>query len=178
MSYLPDTTTQLLEELRTNHGEFAKTDDFIMGSDYIHAVLRNDINPKDDIVLMISMDGVQLYESKQSDCWIYIWVVLNHAPGDRYKKKYILPGGFIPGPNKPKNVDSFLLPGMHHLSALQKEGLRIWDAHIDRVFTSNLYLIYVTADGPGLVYFDGMVGHSGKNGCRLYCGLLGRRKGI
>ncbi|KAG2751918.1 hypothetical protein P692DRAFT_20705709, partial [Suillus brevipes Sb2] len=128
MSYLPDTTTQLLEELRTNHGEFAKTDDFIMGSDYIHAVLQNDINPKNDIVLMILMDGVQLYESKQSDCWIYIWVVLNHAPGDRYKKKYILPGGFIPGPNKPKNVDLFLLPGMHHLSALQKEGLHIWDA--------------------------------------------------
>jgi hypothetical protein len=27
------------------------------------------------------------------------------------------------------------------------------------------------------VYFDGMVGHSGKKGCQLYCGLLGRRKG-
>lgn len=178
MSYLSDTTEQLLDELRTNRGEFAKIDDFVMGSDYIHAVLRNDINPKDDIVLMISMDGAQLYESKQSDCWIYIWIIMNYAPGDRYKKKYVLPGGFIPGPNKPKNVDSFLLPGMHHLSALQKEGLRIWDARIDRIFTSNLYLIYVTADGPGLVYFDGMVGHSGKNGCRLYCGLLGRRKGI
>ncbi|KAG1803112.1 uncharacterized protein BJ212DRAFT_1285395 [Suillus subaureus] len=66
---------------------------------------------------------------------------------------------------------------MHHLSALQNEGLHIWDAHIDRVFTSNLYLIYITADGPGLVYFDGMVGHSGKNGCHLYCGLLGHCKG-
>ncbi|KAG1747507.1 hypothetical protein EDD22DRAFT_958220 [Suillus occidentalis] len=32
------------------------------------------------------------------------------------------------------------------------------------------------ADGPGLVYWDGMVGHSGKNGCRLYCGVQGRRK--
>lgn len=66
---------------------------------------------------------------------------------------------------------------MHHLAALQNEGLRIWDAWRDIVFISNPFLIFVTADGPGLVYFDGMVGHSGKSGCRLYCGLLGRRKG-
>lgn len=176
MSYLSAKTERLLNELRANGGVFNEIDDFVMGTDYMHAVLRGDIS-KDDVVLMISMDGAQLYESKQSDCWIYIWVVMNHAPGDRYKKKYVLPGGFIPGPNKPKNVDSFIFPGMHHLAALQKEGLRIWDAHIDRTFLSYLYLIYVTADGPGLVYFDGMVGHSGRNGCRLYCGLIGRRKG-
>ncbi|KAG1831174.1 hypothetical protein F4604DRAFT_2023567 [Suillus subluteus] len=138
MSYLSDKTEHLMNELRTNGGVFNEIDDFVMGTDYIHAVQRGDIT-KDDVVLMISMDGAQLYESKQSDCWIYIWIVMNHAPGDRYKKKYVLPGGFIPGPNKPKNVDSFLF--------------------------------------PGLVYFDGMVGHSGRNGCRLYCGLIGRRKG-
>ena len=26
------------------------------------------------------------------------------------------------------------------------------------------------------MYWDGMVGHSGKNGCHMYCGTLGRRK--
>lgn len=44
------------------------------------------------------------------------------------------------------------------------------------MFKSDLYLLYPTAAGPGLVYWDGMVGHSGKNGCRLYCGLLSCRK--
>ncbi|KAG2342178.1 hypothetical protein BDR05DRAFT_976597 [Suillus weaverae] len=106
------------------------------GSEYIQAVQWGDIKPDD------------LYESKLLDCWIYIWVIMNHAPDRRYKKKYVLPGGFIPGPNKPKNINSFLFPGMHHLAALQNE-----------------------------VYFDGMVGHSGKNGCRMYYGLLGCRKG-
>ena len=77
---------------------------------------------------MISLDGTQLYESKESDCWIYIWVVMNHSPEKHYKKHYVLPGGFIPGPHKPKNVDSFLFPGIHHLAALQNEGLSIWDA--------------------------------------------------
>lgn len=53
---------------------------------------------------------------------------------------------------------------MHHLTALQNKGLIIWDVSRDIVFTSDLYLIFTTADGPGLVYWDSMVGHSGKNG--------------
>jgi len=162
--------------MRTNGGLIDVYDDFCKGTNYLEAVQRGDIKPN-DIVLMISLDGAQLYESKESDCWIYIWVVMNHSPDKRYKKRYMLPGGFIPGPHKPKNVDSFLFPGIHHLAALQNEGLSIWDAHRDTTFISDLYLIFVTADGPGLVYFNGMVGHSGHNGCRLYCGLLGRRKG-
>jgi len=48
------------------------------------------------------------------------------APSIRYKKKYILIRGIIPG--KPKIVDSYLFPGLHHVSALQKEGLSIWNA--------------------------------------------------
>ncbi len=31
-------------------------------------------------VLMLSIDGAQLYQSKQSDCWIYIWIILDLAP--------------------------------------------------------------------------------------------------
>jgi hypothetical protein len=92
----------------------------------IDAAMQGDLT-SDDIVLMLSIDGAQLYQSKQSDCWIYIWVLLDLAPDLRYKKKYVLPGGFIPGPNKPKNLDSFVYTGLHHLSALQKDGLHIWD---------------------------------------------------
>jgi hypothetical protein len=175
MYYRHERTERLLQEIREAGGAIDTYDDFIMGSDYLHAVVNGDIS-ENDVVLMISMDGVQLYESKVSDCWIYIWVVMNLAPDIRYKKNHVLPGGFIPGPNKPKNVDSFLFPGLHHLAALQNEGLSIWDARRDATFISFLYLFLATADGPGLVYFDGMVGHCGKNGCRLYCGVIGRRK--
>lgn len=34
----------------------------------------------------------------------------------------------------------------------------------------------MTADGPGLVYWDRMVGYSSKTGCRVYCGVLDRCK--
>lgn len=146
-----------------------------MGWDYLGAVLDGDIK-QNDIVLMVSLDGAQLYESKQSDCWMYVWVILNLSPDKRYRKLHVRPGGFIPGPNKPKNLDSFLVVGMHHLAALQNEGLTVWDASRDTRFISDLHLLFTTADGPGLVYWDGMVGHSGKNGCRMYCGVTGRRK--
>ncbi|KIM52263.1 hypothetical protein SCLCIDRAFT_32776 [Scleroderma citrinum Foug A] len=175
MCYLHERTQQIIAELQRT-GSISLVNDIAAGWDYLRAVLDGDIK-KDDIVLMVSLDGAQLYESKQSDCWIYIWVILNLSPDKQYKKVHVCPGGFIPGPNKPKNIDSFLFVGLHHIAALQREGLRIWDASKDRVFQSDLYLLFTTADGPGLVCWDGMVGHSGKNSCRLYCPTPGRCKG-
>jgi len=93
-------------------------DDIAMGWDYLGAILEGDIT-EHDIVVMVSLDGMQLYNSKESGCWVYIWVILNLPPDQRYKKLHVLPGSFIPGPNKPKNVNSFLFPGFHHLVAIQ-----------------------------------------------------------
>jgi hypothetical protein len=125
---------------------------------------------------MFSINGAQLYESKQSDCWIYIWVLFDHSPDQHYHKKYILPGGIIPGPKKTKNLYSFMFPGLHHLCAIQAEGLAIWDGALNRLFTSNPFLFIATADGPGMAFLTGLVGHQGKMGCRLYCGLPGQHK--
>ncbi len=125
---------------------------------------------------MFSMDGAQLYKGKKSDCWIYIWIILNLSPDRRYKKRYVVPGGFIPGPNAPKDPDSFVYPGLHHLSALQKEGLKIWKASSKSVVVSNPYLVFATADGVGLAYMNGFAGHKSYNHCRRMCGVEGRRK--
>jgi hypothetical protein len=103
-------------------------------------------------------------------------VILDHSPDVRYKKKHVLPGGFIPGPNKPKNVDSFLFPGVRHVAAIQVDGLGIWDAYRDIKFISHPFLLIVGADGPGMTYLNGQVGHSGKMGCRFYCPMIGRHK--
>ena len=150
-------------------------DDIAMGLDYLGPVLDGHIK-ENDIALMVSLDGAQLYEHKYSDCWIYIWILVNLSPNKRYKKLCVRPGGFIPGSNKPKNLNSFLYVSIHHLSALQKEGLQIWDADRNITFWLNLYLLYPTADGPGLVYWDGLVGYSGKNRCCLYCRVLSHQK--
>ncbi|KAG1834015.1 hypothetical protein DFJ58DRAFT_719384 [Suillus subalutaceus] len=141
MRYLWERTQEVLDGLRQT-GKVPVVDDIAIGFDILGAVLDGEIK-QDDIVLMVSLDGAQLYESKTSDCWIYIWVILNLSPDKRYQKLHVHPGGFIPEPNKPKK---------------------------------HLHLIFTTADVPGLVYWDGMVGHSGKNGCRMHCGVRGRRK--
>ncbi|ETW75713.1 hypothetical protein HETIRDRAFT_422383 [Heterobasidion irregulare TC 32-1] len=121
------------------------------GTDFIDAV-KNGLIKEYDPVVMFSIDGAQLYCNKGSDCWIYIWVILDRSPDLWYKKKYVLPGGFIPGPSKPKNLDSFIFPGMYHLSALQREGI------------------------PAMASIFGGVGHHGAYGCRLYCPQKGRHK--
>jgi hypothetical protein len=172
MEYLHRRTEEILQEVQKSN-MIPVIDDIAMEHDYLSAYLAGDIKPG-DVILSISLDRAQLYKKKQSDYWIYIWIIHNLSPNKRYHKVNVLPGGFIPGPHKLKNIDSFLFAGLHHLAALQNEGLEIWDASSNTTFRSDPYLLYVTADGPGLVHLNGTVGHSGKNGCRMYCGVLGR----
>ncbi|KDQ52675.1 hypothetical protein JAAARDRAFT_198028 [Jaapia argillacea MUCL 33604] len=183
--YRADRTQDILGSLRAlqqrkDNGEDVAVcldtfDDFVCGSDYLAAVQDGRIKDGDS-TLMISLDGAQLFRNKLSDCWIYIWVILDLAPDLRYKKKYVIPGGFIPGPNKPKNLDSFLFPGLHHVQALHNEGLPIWNALDNTIYVDDPFVLLGTADGPGLAYLNGLVGHHGGQGCRLHCPIRGRHK--
>jgi hypothetical protein len=175
MHYRRSRTQEIFEQLERNEGLPTAYDDIITGSAYLDAVRQGRIKPE-DMVLIISVDGAQLYESKQSDCWVYIWIIIDVPPDRRYKKQHVLPGAVVPGPNKPKYMQSFFFPGFHHLAAIQRDGLVIWDAWRDVTFISHPFLILACADGPGLVCISNLVGHSGKNGCRMLCGIEGRRK--
>jgi hypothetical protein len=176
MLYRRKYTENLINELEANNGiRKSPYRDFFDGTDYLEHYINGNI-ASGDMVLLLSMDGAQLYRNKVSECWMYIWVILDHSPDVRYKKQHILPGGFIPGPKKPKNSDSFLFSGLHHLAALQKEGLQIWDAKRNVLFKSFPFLALATADGPGMACLSGQVGHQGKVHCRLYCPLKGRHK--
>ena len=149
--------------------------DVFCGSDYLDAVENGHINDYGTVV-MLSIDGAQLYHNKKSDCWIYIWVILDLAPDQRYKIRNILPGGIILGPGKPKNLDSFLFPGLAHVSALQREGLNIWDGYHRRMAVSFLFLLLALADAVAMAELSGSVGHHGRKGCRLLCPFVGRNK--
>ena len=150
-------------------------DDILSGSDYLEAVDNESIKDT-DTVLMLSIDGAQLLRNKKSDCWIYIWIILDLAPDERYKIRNILPGGVIPGPGKPKDLDSFLFPGLAHLSALQQEGLHIWDGYSREKIIISLILLLILADAVAMADLSGSVGHHGKRGCRLLCRFFGRNK--
>lgn len=176
MRYRQRRTDAILREIENNGGKIPLYDDFICGSEYLAAVREGRIKGS-DTVLLFSIDGAQLYKMKQSDCWIYIWVILNLSPDKRYKLRYVLPGGCIRGPNHPKNIDSFLFPGLYHLAAIQNDGgLAVWDHANEHLFRSQLHLAFVTADSIGMAQIANWVGHLGKYACRIFCGLSGRHK--
>ncbi|KIL55197.1 hypothetical protein M378DRAFT_91264 [Amanita muscaria Koide BX008] len=175
MRYRARKTRDIIGELERNDGQVTAYDDVFHGHDYLEAVIQGDIT-ENDVACMFSLDGVQLYRDKESDCWFFIWVILNFSPDFRYKKFSILPAGFVPGPNKPANTESFLLPSLRHFSVLQKEGLKIWDGGSQTELISRPFFMFGTADTLGLPIISGLVGHSGSHGCRLYCGFRGRRK--
>ncbi|KAI9568685.1 hypothetical protein HD554DRAFT_2204915 [Boletus coccyginus] len=120
MQYLHERTQEILHQLSQTR-EIPIIDDVAMSLDYLSSVLDGNIQ-ENDIVLM-------LYEHKDFNCWILIWIFANLSPQN------------------------------HNLT-----------------FQYNPYLLFPMADSSSLMYWDGMVGHSGKNGCHLYCGILGHRK--
>src|SRR6266702_576407 len=172
--YLREERSRVLAEI-DQCGFLKVYGDVLHGSEIIEAFQDGHIG-EDNIVLMFSIDGAQLYAKKASACWIYIWVLFNLSPDLRYKKKHVFIGGFIPGPKNPKNTDSFLLPGLYHLRALQKEGLALWDSALNQQMKSKIFLALLAADGLGMMHVTGLVGYHGKHGCRLYCGLPGHRE--
>ncbi|KAJ3019329.1 hypothetical protein NUW54_g116 [Trametes sanguinea] len=174
MAYLSSLVEEVLTTLEQD-GTLDSFDDISHGSRFWGAYAAGQIS-SEDVVVALSIDGAQLHRNKKSDCWIYIWVILSLGPDKRYRKKYVLPGAVIPGPNHPKDLDSFLFPGLYHVSALMREGLNVWDAAQNSAKLVQIFLALVLADGPAMALLSGMVGHSGRRGCRLYCPLIGRRK--
>ena len=175
MYYRWEKTQEMKEERRRSDDPLDIYDDILCGKAYIDLVDEGTIGEY-DTVLMLSIDGAQLHEHKESNCWIYIWILVDLGPDKRYKIRNILPGGVIPGPHHPKDLDSFLFPGLAHVSALQREGLPIWDAYHRRRAVAIIFLLLVLADAVAMALLSGAVGHHGRKGCRLLCRLVGRNK--
>jgi hypothetical protein len=175
MLYRQRKTNEIINQLRKNNGRVPVYDDIYHGSEYFNAWRTGQIK-KDDMLLMFSIDAAQLYRDKQSDCSFSIWVILDISPDSRYQKMYILPAMFIPGPNSPDNTESFLLPAFRHVSALQKEGLCVWNGKDREYQQKRPFFFHGAADTVGIPTLNGLVGHTGGCGCRLACGHRGRRK--
>lgn len=87
-------------------------------------------------VLMLSIDRAQLFESKPSDCWIYIWVLLDLAPNLCNKNRYAPLGGFIPGPNKPQESQLFSL----YWSSSSAHSTNTWPLYLGFSERASFYL--------------------------------------
>ena len=180
MRYLDQKMKEVAEMLRSLQADTDIVYDDIHSGNEMQMLANHLKITSNDTIISSSLDDAQLYQNKKSDTWISIWILDNLSPNQRYKKKHILPGTIIPGPNKPKIIDSYLFRGIHHLSALQHEncgsGLSMWDALEGQTIRSRIIFALSTADALGMAETDGRVGHHGAHGCRLGCPMKGRHK--
>ena len=84
MHYRWEKTQELQQERAGSDEPLDLFDDILCGQSYLDLVDEGHVNEY-DTVLMLSMDGAQLYQSKKSDCWIYIWILVDLGPNKRYK---------------------------------------------------------------------------------------------
>ena len=176
MHYLERKLAENLAYARAHGGRLSRYDDTACGRDLLVAWDSGSFG-RSDIALQFSIDGAQLRPDQPSEAWVFIWVIHNLPPSMRYKKDFVIPGAIVPGPNKPGDLDSFLFPSLFHVAALQREGLRIYDASTNTVIPRSIpCVVFGTADSLGSAAMSGMVGHGGRYGCRLYCDMPGRRR--
>jgi hypothetical protein len=92
---------------------------------------------------------------------------MNLPPQERFKRQNILVVGFVPGPNNPKNLDSFMYPLIEEFRALG-HGIEAWNGYRDKAFTLRAHITVVTGDMPGRSKLQGFKGSRALRYCP-YC---------
>jgi len=78
-------THQILTNLDPTAWQLDIYEDFLSSSEYLDTFCEGCIGDHDTALLFL-IDGVQIFEKKASDCWIYIWAILNLAPNSSTKQ--------------------------------------------------------------------------------------------
>ncbi|TFK58648.1 hypothetical protein BDN72DRAFT_906543 [Pluteus cervinus] len=166
-------TLEELKQMKSNCPDVIE--DIYQSTAYLNTSKEKKIGEHDP-VLMFTLDGAQLYQNKRADCWFFFWIILNLPLELHYKKQFIIPAGFVPGPNKPENIALFGIPSWRHCAALSSEGLKIWDGDLKHEVVSRPFVYNAGFDTVAGPVVTGGVGHNGHEGWREFCGMCGRRK--
>ena len=119
-----------------------------------------------DIALGFSSDGFAPFKKRKHTCWPIIVFTYNLPPEIRVLIHNILCVGVVPGPNKPKDFDSFLWP-------LVEEALKLilrivaFDVTREELFKLHAYFILGFGDMPAITMIMRMKGHNGLFPCRM-----------
>ncbi|KAB5587700.1 hypothetical protein CTheo_8858 [Ceratobasidium theobromae] len=101
-----------------------------------------------DIAYAVMTDGVSLFQlahNQKSTCWPIMAINLNLPASERVKLRNLLPLGVIPGPNQPKDFDSFLEPFVQE-AIEQACGVETYDVTRRERFTLRAHPIMVSGD--------------------------------
>lgn len=128
-----------------------------------------------DVALGLSTDGFGPFKSRSHQCWPLVLFNYNLNPKIRTRLENLLCVGVIPGPNTPKELDSFLEPLISELESLG-HGVAAFDGEEMRPFCLRAHLIACFGDMPAVAKLMCMKGHNGKHPCRA-CKVVGIRYG-
>ena len=126
-----------------------------------------------DIALGLATDGVNPWRRRKSTFWPILLYNFNLPPEERSHDNNAICIGEVPGPEKPKDMDSFLYPAVQELLKLSV-GVRAYDVVEEEVFTLRAYLLTIFGDIPAVSMLLRMKGHNGRSPCRL-CTIQGVR---
>jgi len=118
-----------------------------------------------DIALGLSTDGYGIFTHGQATAWPLILFNYNLPPETRFHSDNLLPLGVIPGPNKPADIDSFLIPLAEELFQLAA-GVETYDVLSNSRFKLRAFLLLVFGDFPAVSMLMKMKGVNGISPCR------------
>jgi hypothetical protein len=125
-----------------------------------------------DVALAMSTDGVELFrKGKKHQVWPIVLQCYNLAPEQRFQEENIICSGVIPGPRKPKDIDSFLYPLIRELKILH-HGVTTYNGATTSDFSLCAHVITVTADMPARDMLMGLAGYNSRHYCN-YCTIRG-----
>lgn len=155
--------SQLYDELRKRHVT-------VEGEELPHRYFELET----DIALGISTDGFCPFKRRKQTCWPIIAFNYNLPPTIRFRLENIICLGVVPGPKKPKDFDSYLVPLVEELYQLKRGSTAAYDARRRRLFSLRAYLVLVFGDMPAISMLMRMKGHNGISPCRA-CRIRGVR---
>lgn len=128
---------------------------------------------KRDIALGLSSDGFAPFKKRKHSAWPLIIFNYNLPPSIRFHLESIICIGVIPGPKAVKDIDTFLVPLVDELVALE-DGVKTYDRSAHESFLLRAHLIKLFGDMPAMAKLMRMKGHNGLKPCRG-CKIIGLR---
>ncbi|QRV73589.1 Transposase family tnp2 [Ceratobasidium sp. AG-Ba] len=128
---------------------------------------------KYDIATSILTDGVQIFKKsnqENSSCWPIMLQILNLPPANRAQLRNVVPLCVIPGPNQPKDFDSFLVPFVAECKRFAR-GVETYNALTGRTFLLRQHPVLVGGDMQAIKHFEQMKGPNAKVPCRGCLGI-------
>ena len=129
---------------------------------------------KRDVPLGLMTDGFQCFKRARrgkASAWPVILINYGRPVTERMRIENIIPFALIPGPNQPKDFNSFLFPLKADLDTLAT-GIQAYDSAQDALFELHAYLVVAIGDMQAVKHFSCMKGPGAKRPCRR-CNIKG-----